>query len=418
MNTIYKIAGIFTALALAVSVQACDASKEPIPPSKGLRPGGGGGEASTLWHEKAWETYQVVERFYGNQWGLYNENYPKQKGDGDASFLWPYDGMITALALLNRLGYEVNYATKVENYNTYYWSNKGPKGEACGAYSSGPGGYGERYYDDNSIVGINLVEAYNQLHDAKYLQRCANIVKFLKTGLDNTFGGGVWWCEQLINMPDKSTDGSNKPACANGFAQWFLLSYYEVCPEAEKAEVLALAKALYKWVYTTLRDTDEVYLNDKGADAKIHGPKWTYNTAAMIAAGHRLYKITGEQHYLEEAIASADAAYNYFVRPRGSIPLSYPLNDPWFTVKLIHAYIELLPDHTKCSQYLETFVSNVKRAWLDGRQTNGLWYEDWSGVSNVDRDCSLLMQAAAIDALATVALYKGEHKDADEGGNE
>lgn len=409
MKKMINIAGLISALVLAVSVQACDASKEPIPPSKGLRPDGGGGTGTTeLWHERAYQTYQVVERYYGNQWTLYNENYPKQKGDGDASFLWPYDGMISGLALLNKLGYDVNYAAKVENYDTFYWSNSGPQGQSAGAYSSGPGGYGERYYDDNSIVGINLVEAYNQLHDAKYLQRCAKIVNFLKTGLDNTFGGGLWWCEQQINKPDQSAEGSNKPACANGFAQWFLLSYYEVCPESEKAEVLSLAKSLYQWVYNTLRDTDNVYLNDKGADGKLHSTKWAYNSGAMIAAGHRLYKITGEQHYLEEAITTADAAYNYFVRPRGTIPLSYPLNDPWFTIKLIHAYIELLPDHAACAGYLDMFVSNLKRAWLNGRQTNGLWYEDWSGVSNAGRDCSLLMQAAAIDALATVALYKGE----------
>ena len=408
---------LVSALALVLSVQACDLSKEPIPPSKGLRPDSGNGQTATeLWHEKAYETYLAVEKYYGNQWGLYNENYPKQKGDGDASFLWPYDGMISGLALLNKLGYDVNYAAKVENYNNFYWSNKGPFGENVGGYSSGAGGYGERYFDDNSIVGINLVEAYNQLHDAKYLQRCANIVKFLKTGMDNTFGGGLWWCEQLINQPDKSGDGSNKPACANGFAQWFLLSYYDVCPEAEKTEVLTLAKTLYQWEYSTLRDDDNVYLNDKGADGKLHSTKWTYNTAAMIASGHRLYKITGEQHYLEEAITAADAAYNYFVRPRDPMPLSYPLNDPWFTIKLIHAYIELMPDHPSCIAYVDLFASNLKRGWQYGRQTNGLWYEDWTGVSNVNRDCSLLMQAAAIDALATVALYKGESKTAGEGG--
>lgn len=402
------LAGLISALVLGSCVQACDASKEPLLPSKGLRPDAGGDVTDLQWHEKAYQTYQKVEQYYGNQWGLYNENYPKQKGDGDASFLWPYDGMVSALANLNRLGYDVNYAAKVEKYEMYR-SNPG-----VAAYSSGAGGYGERYFDDNSIVGINLVEAYNQLQDPKYLTRCADIVKFLKTGVDNTFGGGLWWCEQLINMPDKSSEGSNKPACANGFAQWFLLGYYEICPDSEKAGVLELAKSLYNWVYTTLRDTDEVYINDKGADGKLHSTKWAYNSAAMIVAGQRLYKITGQQHYLEEAIATADAAYNYFVRPRGSIPLSYPLNDPWFTIKLIHAYVELIPDHAAAAAYVETFVSNLKRAWLSGRQTNGLWYEDWTGVSNVNRDMSLLMQAAAIDALSTVALYKNEHKEAAE----
>ena len=405
MNKMITIAGFISALVLGLSVQSCDASMEPLLPSKGVRENGGGETSAETWHRKAFETYIAVEKYYGNQWGLYNENYPKQKGDGDASFLWPYDGMISALANLNRLGYDVNYAEKVEKYEMYVSGTMTPAG-----YSSSAGGWGERYYDDNSIVGINLVEAYNQLGKPEYLERCARIVKFLKSGKDDTFGGGLWWCEQLINQPDKSAKGSNKPACANGFAQWFLLGYYEICPEGEKAEVLALAKELYTWVYGTLRDSDDVYLNDKGADGKIHSTKWAYNSAAMIIAGQRLARITGEHHYLDEAIATADAAYDYFVRPRGDIPLSYPLNDPWFTVKLIHAYIELIPDHAPAAGYVDMFVSNLKRAWLKGRQSNGLWYEDWSGVANVERDCSLLMQAAAIDALSTVALYKNEHK--------
>lgn len=405
MKKMNIIAGAVSALTLLLSAQACDKSIEPLLPSKGVRPGSGSQTEAGSWHEKAYQTYQVVEKLYGNQWGLYNENYPKQKGDGDASFLWPYDGMISALSTLNRLGYDVDYAARVERFEMYVSSTATPSG-----YSSSAGGWGERYYDDNSIVGINLVEAYHQLNKAEYLTRCSRIVNFLKSGMDNTFGGGLWWCEQMKNQPDLSSKGSNKPACANGFAQWFLLGYYEICPESEKAEVLSLAKSLYNWVYSNLRDSDNVYINDKGADGKLHSTKWTYNSAAMIVAGLRLSKITGEQHYLEEAIATADAAYNYFVRPRGNIPLSYPLNDPWFTVKLIQAYIEMIPEHPACKNYVEVFISNLGRAWLNGRQTNGLWYEDWSGNSNVDRDCSLLMQAAAINALGAIALYKGEKK--------
>lgn len=412
MKHTYKIAGLLAVLLVAFSAQACDESKESLKPIKGERKPSEDG--SVAWYQKAFETYQAVENFYGIKSGaaigLYNENYPKEKGDGDASFLWPYDGMVSAFANLNRIGYDVDYSGKVENFERYV-SNYGDGGRG---YSSSAGGWGERYYDDNSIVGINLVEAYNQLGKAEYLTRCAGIVNFLHSGWDDKFGGGLWWCEQMKNQP--GVDGSNKPACANGFAQWFLLGYYEICPESEKAGVLEFAKQLYSWVYNNLRDTDDVYINDIGADGRKHATKYAYNSAAMIVAGYRLYKITGEQHYLEEAVTTADAAYNHFVQSRGDIPLSYPLNDPWFTIKLIRAYIELLPAHSACKNYIDVFISNLNRGWKYGRQTNGLWYEDWSGVSNAKRDASLLMQAAAIDALSTVSLYLGEEKTS--GGEE
>jgi hypothetical protein len=131
----------------------------------------------------------------------------------------------------------------------------------------------------------------------------------------------------------------------------------------------------------------------------------------MIAAGVRLYKITGETHYLNEAKATADGAFNYFARSRNGIPLCYPLNDPWFTIKLIRAYIELEPYHTACSRYITTFVADLERAWNKARGDNGLFLEDWSGVkSNPARDKSLLMQDAVLESLGAIALYKGEQK--------
>ena len=133
-------------------------------------------------------------------------------------------------------------------------------------------------------MGLNLVEAYRQLQDPVYLQRCADIVQFLLSGEDDILGGALWWCESQKNRP--GVDDSNKPACANGYAQWFLTSYYDICPEAEKAGVLALAKRLYDWEYKNLRDPeDNVYWNSKGADGNIFNA--TYTRKARHAATWR-----------------------------------------------------------------------------------------------------------------------------------
>ena len=399
---------------LAVSCACSDGAKEEYNPV----PGGSEGEKKptekVVWNERAYETFGTIDRLYkvgsGATAGFYNENYPKGNGDLSASFLWPYDGLMSGVALLNRLGYEVDYKAKVERFQAY-WRPSGVV--AVGGYGSqtnGTSGGGDRFYDDNSIVGLNLVEAYRQLKDPVYLSRCAQIVQFLLSGEDDVLGGALWWCEGQKNKPGNGD--SNKPACANGYAQWFLTSYYEFCPESEKAGVLALARRLYDWEYKNLRDPeDNVYWNSKGADGVINPTKWTYNSGAMIASGVRLYKITGDEHYLNEAKATADGAYNYFVRSRNGIPLCYPLNDPWFTIKLVRAYIELEPYHKNCSRYIETFVADLERAWKDGRNSSGLFYEDWSGKNvNPDRDKSLLMQDAALESLGAIALYKGEKK--------
>ena len=410
---------ILMAVSSIMLLAACDNSKEDWTPGVNNGPGDGKDpvtEEKVAWHKRAKETYDAIVRCYritsGTAAGLFNENYPKGSGDGAASFLWPYDGLVAGVSTLHKLGYEVGYKDMVDRFEAYYRQRGVLNVGGYGSSTDGKNGGGDRFFDDNAIIGIELVEAYELLKDPKYLDRCAQIVKFYKAGIDNTMGRALWWCESNINQP--GNDSSNKPACANGFATWFLMRYYEVCPEAEKAEVLAIAKDLYKWLYENLRDPgDSLYWNSKGADGNINTTKWTYNSGAMIAAGVRLYGATGDTRYLNEAKATAKSSYDYYVRSRNGIPLCYPTNDPWFTIQMIKSYVELQPhDKSFVAKAMEVFVANLDNAWAKGRMANGLFYEDWTGVNvNPDRDKSLLMQAAALESLGVVAIYKNEKAD-------
>lgn len=374
-------------------------------------PSGGGKEEekpTVKYGEMARETYDAICRFYQIPSGAAAGLFYEMQGGGIISYLWPYDGMCSAFAAMTKLGLDVKYTDRIERYQSYYRNSGGKNVGGYGSSTDGINGGGSRFYDDNSIVGIELVDAFHITGDRKYLDRCSQIVKFLQSGRDDTFGGAMWWCEDNINQSGNSD--SNKPACANGFGTWFLLKYYEVCPDAEKETVLSLAKEFYGWLYANLRDPeDNVYWNSKQADGSINKTKWTYNSGAMIASGVRLSRITSDQAYLNQAIATADGAYNYFVRSRNGLNLSYPTNDPWFTIQLIKSYIELEPYHKKCSDYLTVFAGNLDYAWEHGRDGNGLFYEDWTGKKiDANRDHTLLMQAAALESLAVVALYKEE----------
>ena len=135
--------------------------------------------------------------------------------------------------------------------------------------------------------------------------------------------------------------------------------------------------------------------------------KWTYNTGAMISNGVRLYKITGEQTYLDSAIASSDGAYNYFVRPLNGLALAYPDHDPWFTTKLVRAFIDIEPYYKNAGNYIKTFINFLDYAYENARLSSGLFYEDWTGT-DPKRAEQLLMQDAALESLGIIALYKGE----------
>lgn len=405
---------IFPMILGAFFLSSCGGDVEKWDPDDNGEGGQDKPEQTIVWHTRAYETFKAIQGNYmvrtGATAGLYNENSPKGSGDGSASFLWPYDGLISGVAALNKLGYDVDYVKMVDNFKCYYRTSGAAAIGGYGSSTDGKNGHGDRFFDDNSIIGIELVEAFNQTKDPKYIDWCNEIIRFLESGIDNTFGGALWWNESYKNV--KGNESSNKPACANGYATWFLMSYFEIAQKTEYDKIISMAKDLYKWLYDNLRDPeDNVYWNSKGADGSINKTKWTYNSGAMIAAGLRLFKATGDQNYLKQAIATADGAYNYFVKSRNGIPLCYPTNDPWFTIQLIKSYIELESYHERCKTYIEVFINNLEYAWEHGRQSNGLFYEDWTGKNiNNDRDKQLLMQDAALESLATIALYKGERK--------
>ncbi len=366
-------------------------------------------EDTLSYAEKAMDLFEKINQYYrvtaGRTAGYYNENYPKRSSDNDASFLWPYDGLMSGVATLQALGYDVDYQTMVTRFEGYYRERAVENIGGYGSQTNGSTGDGDRFYDDNSIVGIDLVTAYELTGNFTYVERAARIVPFLKTGEDEVYGGGLWWEEQLRNVPGNGD--SNKPACSNGFATLFLLRYYNVCSDNEKTDVLAFAKRLYNWVYENLRDTDACYWNDKNADGTINQTKWTYNTGAMISSGVLLYRITGESQYLDQAKESASGSYNRFVTTSSGPAIAYPNHDPWFTVKLINSYIEILPYYSKASDYIDVFVNYLDYAYRHARSEEGLYYEDWTG-SSTGRMEGLLMQAAALESLGRIAIYKGE----------
>lgn len=403
MKKIKTILAILPALLFSC---AGDDVEKYIPPTP-IAPSEPGEEV--VYHKRAKEQFDLINQCYrinsGATEGLYNENYPKKDSDNPASFLWPYDGLVSGVAALHSLGYDVNYATMVDRFEVYYSTPDGAVG-AYGSQTNGTTGGGTRFYDDNSIVGIELVEAFNLLNNQDYLTKAKRIVAFLQEGEDDTFGGGLWWNEDQKGQ--RGVGDSNKPTCANGYATLFLLEYYSVCPQEEKADVLALAKRLYAWTLNNLRDPEDgCYWNDKQADGSINKTKWTYNTGVMISNGVRLYKITGEQTYLDSAIASSDGAYNYFVRPLNGLALAYPDHDPWFTTKLVRAFIDIEPYYKNAGNYIKTFINFLDYAYENARLSSGLFYEDWTGT-DPKRAEQLLMQDAALESLGIIALYKGE----------
>lgn len=409
MKILKKYALITTLLMIGFS--SCGGDKEPVPNKKPTNPPTPG--ETVVYHQRAKELFDLISVHYkiktGQATGLYNESYPKQSGDPSVSYLWPYDGLVSGMATLHELGYNVDYESHVNRFDAYWRTTGVVAVGGFGSSTDGINGGGTRFYDDNSIVGLDYVEAYKLTQNNDFRVKAKSIVPFLLSGEDDLLGGGLWWNESQKNLP--GVGDSNKPGCSNGYATNFLLHYYSICEASERTEVLNFAKRLYTWVKANLRDpSDKCYWNDVNANGTINKVKWTYNSGVMISNGILLHKITGEQSYLDDAMATAEGSYNYFVKPRNGIPLTYPDHDPWFTTKLVKAYIEIEPYYPQAKNYTKTFISFLDNAYNKARNTTGFYYEDWTGTQP-KRIESLLMQAAALESLGMIALYKGEKKE-------
>lgn len=392
-------------LIIFFTVASCDDGSEPyVKPENGGTP-----PAETVYCRlRAKEIFDLINQYY-KAGDLFKENYPVQSGDATYSFLWPYDAMVSSAAQLYLLGYDVRYTEIVDGFEKYY--TQSAHNNNIGGYGSstdGTTGGGTRFYDDNSIVGISLLEAYSITQDATYLSRASGIVPFLTNGIDADLGGALWWNEDFKYNPAQAE--ANKPACSNGYATLFLLEYYKVCPEAEKQSVLDTAIGLYDWLRSNLYDpATGCYWNDRNANGTINKTLWTYNSAVMIQNGIRLAEITGNSQYMEEATATAQGAYDYFVKTRNGI-LSYTDTDPWFNTKLLRAYIDLEPHNEAAKTYIETYYNFINNGYEKARTDDGFFYEDWTAGSQ-GRYYSLLMQAAVVESYGALAVYKGEKED-------
>lgn len=95
-----KIKTILAILPVLLFSCAGDDVEKYIPPTP-ITPSEPGEEV--VYHKRAKEQFDLINQCYrinsGATEGLYNENYPKKDGDNSASFLWPYDGLVSGSQL-------------------------------------------------------------------------------------------------------------------------------------------------------------------------------------------------------------------------------------------------------------------------------------------------------------------------------
>ncbi|WP_207533587.1 glycoside hydrolase family 76 protein [Desertivirga arenae] len=159
------------------------------------------------------------------------------------------------------------------------------------------GTYINDYYDDMEWLGLSSLRAYKATGDNEYLNVANLLWTDIKTGINAQQGGGVAWRKSQLNY-------KNTPA--NAPAIILACRLYET---QKRAEDLQTAQALYTWLKNTLVDPNsgQVWdgINSKN-DGAIDKNVYTYNQGVFVGAGLELYKNTGNNMYLVDAVKTAN----------------------------------------------------------------------------------------------------------------
>ena len=317
-------------------------------------------------------------------------------GDMSTAYVWPYTETVAAnwrIATLSEGAKEsvtAYYQKTIEGFE-YYRSFRNDYHVYCASRSTEIGfAGGDTYYDDNVWISREFLNAYEVFGNEDYLETSEAVAQFIWSGWANDELGGIYWCEQKKN---------SRNTCSNAPAALLFARLYEATGHTEW---LDRARQVYQWTYETLRDpSDNVYWDNISNEGNITTWKFTYNTGSMISAGVKLYEITQDESYLEQAKASASGAYNYWFKDREDRDYKViDSNNPWFNVLLLESWTELYPhDREATLVYIEAYEANLNYAY-ENFLFDGLIPSDWVNGWNRDEDGSIVIQSANVLDMA------------------
>ena len=327
---------------------------------------------------------------------------------GGASYVWPASHMLRALrygALANPAKYTArlkSYAYALDQY------------QQNGKYASDIVPGADPLYDDNAIIGLALLDAYQQVLPAE-------------TGLYDRSLIGLTYClkarDNNWGVPQKEAElGWGK-----FYSQATILPALQcalIAKDSPDPNYLAIAKRYYEVINDPsrrLRDSgtnllNQFSFNNNGTWSLTgHGESGAgyraYQTTPNIQLALRLYQRTGDSRYLDDATLMATACLKQWYTPgKGVSEISF-----WGGSDMV----EMLVDFYEVDQNPKWLAAarNIVDYLIDyGRDQLGYYpgsYNDADGTWNLDRrylfpaSVQMMGQACAAAAILRVAQVAG-----------
>ena len=337
----------------------------------------------------------LLERFTIPGTRLFREHNEPRPEDRPVSYLWPYSAVLSGVnALAMAQPGDGRVAEELQLRLDALEEYRNPEAVPLGYedYLQSEGG-GRRYYDDNEWLGLEFLNAYRTLRHRAYLERAVQMFRFAISGWDAQQGGIFW----------RENDATSRNTCSNGPAAVLAMRLYA---ETQDPAYLNWAQRILDWLKPLKLPESGVYLDNIAQDGTLDGRTYTYNQGTPLHANALLYQATGEQAYLEEARALAEAGLKYFAREDPATGRRFHPNTPWFNAVLLRGYLALFQmDPHPDPRYLQSMQENVDYAWEHARSEDGSFGSDWSGRTDADAHHHVLIdQGAMVEIYARLSM--------------
>ncbi|HEY6915527.1 MAG TPA: RICIN domain-containing protein [Paludibacter sp.] len=349
-------------------------------------------------------------KFYSTSSAMYVEsvNTTTQVKSGTA-FLWPAAHMMRALLWGSLL--DSKYDTRLQSYVTKmsWYIN----GEGYGCIQNG-----ERFFDDNGLVGDVLMDVYQKkIRTQAVLDKSMFALKYCIKYKDAQWG-----------LPQKESE-LNKGIFYMGPVDPLSNAYAKYYTITGDTNYLNVAKTYFNKFndYTLKLKSPSSLLFVSGSTfangvwtPPNEGPR-ACNTAAVVLLGIRLYQITGEAKYLNASKAMADAILTRFYKYNGGFAeVSY-----WggnYSVEMLCEMYEIDRDlkwYNAAKDICDFLIDksrDLKGYYPDGPNDSGYWNDVRTNTA-APATVSMMSQACAANAILRFAyldlnkpLAKGIYK--------
>ncbi|MFA5449654.1 MAG: glycoside hydrolase family 76 protein [Clostridia bacterium] len=259
-----------------------------------------------------------------------------------------------------------------------------------------------QYYDDyqkneyNDDIGwwaMGCTRAYAITGNERYLTDAKEMFDYIYQYKDDAVGGGLYW---------KNTgDNPSKNVCTNAPAA---TTAARLSVHLDDPSYLQIARELFDWLKTSLYEEETGKVNDtKNAnDGSVNDWQFSYNYGTFARVAYELYKVTGEEDYMEYVYKSLD----YYIATRLTNGIAIKSgggmgDETAFRTILFRTLNEIAK--TSRPDYQQVINDNALSAYNNRRDSDKLCGFNWTVVP---KDDELITSTVAGAGVALMQYYQ------------